>query len=282
MRWWGWTVLCAGAAAVFAVSGLGGPLSSLAAAVFLVAVPGLALAQRSVQAAELQGHRTAAYASSAVALVVMALWAWWVWPETARGLWDWLSWSEAGRGPGVWFTWSDQEHGQGGWPAWPRSVPGLLGAAVILTAGGLAICYGFRALGDRRGWEETEVVRAFIPATSGERDLFTILSITAGVCEEIVYRGFLPLFLMPWFGDRYLLAALPVTAVFGILHAYQSAHGMVRTAAMGLILAVGVAWTGSLLPSILAHGALNLLIGLVLADSLLEPAKRKEKRPKWR
>ena len=282
MRWWGWAVLCAGAAVVFAVSGLGGPLSSLAAAVFLVALPGLALAQRSVQATELQSHRTAAYASSAVALVVMALWAWWVWPETGRGLWDWLSWPDAGRGPWGWLKWPDQEGSREGWPVWPRSAFGLFGAATILTAAGVAICYGFRALGDRRGWEETEVVRAIIPATSGERDLFTILSITAGVCEEIVYRGFLPLFLMPWFGDRYLLAVLPVTAVFGILHAYQSAHGMVRTAAMGLVLAAGVAWTGSLLPSILAHAALNLLIGLVLADSLLEPGERKERRPRWR
>ena len=55
-----------------------------------------------------------------------------------------------------------------------------------------------------------------------------------------------------------------------MLHAYQGTHGMVRAAATGLVLAAGVAWTDSLLPSILAHAALNLLIGLVLADSLLE------------
>ena len=251
-----WVLLCAATAAAFTLSGLGGPLSSLAAAVFLVALPGIALAQQSAQAAELQAHRAAAYASSAVALVVMALWAWWAWPAGALGMADWL--------------------------AWRGSALGLLGASALLTAGGLALCYGFRALGNRCDWEETEVVRAVIPATSGERDLFTILSVTAGICEEIVYRGFLPLFLMPWFGDRYLLAALPATAVFGILHAYQNAHGMVRTAAMGLVLAAGVAWTGSLLPSILAHAALNLLIGLVLADSLLGGKERKGKGPKWR
>ena len=41
MRWGGWVVLCAATAAVFALSGLGGPLASLAAAVFLVALPGV-------------------------------------------------------------------------------------------------------------------------------------------------------------------------------------------------------------------------------------------------
>ena len=57
---------------------------------------------------------------------------------------------------------------------------------------------------------------------------------------------------------------------------------MVRTAALGLFLAAGVAWTGSLLPSILAHAALNVLIGLLLADSLLGRKKGKGKEPKWR
>lgn len=246
-RWW-WAVLCVGTAVVFALTGLGGLFSSLVAALLLVALPGVALAQRSVQAEELRAHRSATYASSAAGLVAMALCAGWLWPAEARGVADWL--------------------------AWRGSAPGLLGVFALLTACGIALCYGFRALAKRRGWEETAMVRAIIPATSGERNLFTILSITAGITEEIVFRGFLPFFLMPWFGGRYLLAALPTTAVFGILHAYQGAHGMVRTGALGLVLAAGVAWTGSLLPSILAHAALNLLIGLVLADSLLGKTKQ--------
>ena len=266
---WAWVVLCAGTAAVFVFSGLGGPFASLAAAVFLVALPGVALAQRSVQALELRDHRALAYASSAVALVAMALWAWWAWPAAGGELRAWLAWPGAGLGAGDWFGLPEAGRSPAGRLGWRGSAAGLIGATVLLTAGGLTICFAFRALGHRYGWEETEVVRAILPVTPAERNLFTILSIAAGVCEEIVYRGFLPLFLMPWCGDRYLLAALPATAVFGILHAYQSAHGMVRTAAMGLILAAGVAWTGSLLPSILAHAALNLLIGLMLADSLL-------------
>jgi membrane protease YdiL (CAAX protease family) len=42
---------------------------------------------------------------------------------------------------------------------------------------------------------------------------------------------------------------------------------------MGGILAAGVVWTGSLWPSIFAHAALDLILGLVLAKSLLgEPS----------
>ena len=237
-----WVVLCVGLAAVFVASGLGGPLPSLLAGAFLVLLPGIALAQRSLPVEELRAHRSAAYASSVLGLGLMALAALWAWPEMGRGIGEWLD--------------------------WPGSPAALLGTSALLTTGGLSLSYAFRGLGARLGWRETDLVRAIMPVTPGEKGVFVLLSTAAGTCEEIVFRGFVPLFLMPWFGG-YLLAALPTCAVFGILHAYQGAHGMVRTAAMGLVLAGGVAWTGSLLPSILAHAALNVLIGLVLADSLL-------------
>ena len=240
---WAWALLCAGAVALFVATGLGGPLSSIAATVFLVALPALALAQGTVSAQEIAAHRVSVYASSAVVLALLAALAWWAWPSDGGGVREWL--------------------------AWPGSILGLLGAVASLTAAGIVIFYGFRALGARRGWQEPELVRAVIPASSRERGAFAALSIAAGVCEEIVYRGYAPIFLMPWCWDRYLLAALPVSAFFGILHAYQGTHGMVRAGATGMVLAVGVAWTGSLLPSILAHAAINLLIGLVLADSIL-------------
>lgn len=249
MRWWGWLLLGGAAAAVFRGTGLGGPLESVAAGAFLVLLPGVALAQRAVPAKELSAHRLGAYASSILALGLIALLAVWAWPE---------AWAQPGNG------------GEGGrvWLGWRGSLPGLCGVAALLTAGGLAISYAFRELGTRFGWQETAVVRAVIPVKRGEKALFVLLSLAAGACEEIVFRGFVPLFILPWFG-HYMLAALPASLVFGILHAYQGVHGMARTGLMGLLLAGGVAWTGSLLPSMLAHAALNLLIGLVLGDSLL-------------
>lgn len=234
-------VLTAAMVAVFIGTGLGRPLPSLAAGVLCVLLPGVSLAQRTLPADELRAHRMGAYASSILALGLIALLALWVWPET-----------EVSDG---WFGW----HGPG---------IGLAGAAALLTAGGLAISYGFRALGARFGWEETALVHAVMPVTRGEKVLFAALSLAAGACEEIVFRGFAPLFVLPWFG-HYMLAAVPISLIFGILHAYQGVHGMVRTGLTGLLLAAGAAWTGSLLPSMLAHAALNLLIGLALGDSLL-------------
>lgn len=248
MRWWGWVVLCAAVAAAFAGAGLGGPVASTAAAVFVVLLPGLALAQRALPVEELRAHRIGAYLSSILALALIALIALWVWPESSAQ-------PEFGGIGGAWFGWSG-------------SAVGLVTASAALTAGGLAISYCFRGLGAWFGWKETALVHAVMPVTRGEKWLFVLLSLAAGVCEEIVFRGFLPLFVQPWFG-HYMLAALPVCVVFGILHAYQGAHGIVRTTLLGLLLAAGAGWTGSLLPAMAAHTALNLLIGLVLGDSLL-------------
>ena len=249
VRWWAWVVLSAAVAAVFVGTGLGGPLASAVAALFLVLLPGIALAQHGVPLDDLGDHRPGVYVTTILALGLIALAALWAWPEA-------LVRPDGGKaGGGDWFGWS----GTG---------IGLAGAAASLTAVGLAVSYAFRALGARLGWKETALVHAAMPVTRGEKWLFVVLCVAAGVCEEIVFRGFLPLFVLPWFGD-YMLAALPVSLVFGILHAYQGAHGVARTALLGLLLAAGASMTGSLLPSMLAHAALNLLIGLVLRDSLL-------------
>ena len=229
-------------AAAFVLAGLGGVAASIVAAVWLVLVPVVALLQRIPPLDEVRAHRTGFYAASIVFLAAAGLPTLAVAPELRQA-------------SGLLRT----------WPSPPGT---LLLPAILLTAGGLGVVYAFRGLAARFGWRETGVVRAIMPVTGREKGVFALLSLAAGVFEELVFRGFLPLFLAPWAGS-YLAGALPVAVVFGFLHAYQGSHGIARTAVMGGILALGVAWTGSLWPSIFAHAALDLVLGLVLAKSLL-------------
>ena len=229
-------------AAIFVLTGIGGIVTSLVAAVWLVLVPVVALVQQPPPLDEIRAHRAGFYAASIVFLAVAGLLTLAVAPEL--------------------------RHASGLLRAWPSSPGAMLLPAALLTAGGLLIVYAFRGLSARFGWHETGVVRAIMPVTGREKGVFALLSLAAGVFEELVFRGFLPLFLMPWTGS-YLGGALPVAVVFGFLHAYQGRHGIARTALMGGILAVGVVWTGSLWPSIFAHAALDLMLGLVLAKSIL-------------
>lgn len=229
-------------AVVFVASGLGHPVISTVAAALLVLLPVFALVQQPPSMSELRAHRLGFYTAS-IALLGVALLV-------------------------TLAVVSAFSHADGlrlGWPAAPRT---LLGPAALLTVAGLVVAYAFRGLSELFGWRETGVVHAIMPATRREKSLFALLAATAGLSEEVVFRGFLPAFLMP-LSASYLLGALPVAVVFGFLHAYQGPHGIVRTAVIGAVLAVGVAWTGSLWPSIFAHAALDLLFGLVLTKSLL-------------
>jgi membrane protease YdiL (CAAX protease family) len=66
------------------------------------------------------------------------------------------------------------------------------------------------------------------------------------------------------------MAAVLSSLVFGILHAYQGWLGIVRTALLGMILAASFVVSGSLWPAIIAHALLDVLVGLVFAETLMK------------
>lgn len=100
---------------------------------------------------------------------------------------------------------------------------------------------------------------AMLPRTPVERRLFGIVSVTAGVCEELAYRGFL---------TAVIAALLPVAPVwvcallgavaFGFAHLYQGAIGLVSTLLIGLVLAGLYVVSGSLLAPVVVHALIDL------------------------
>jgi len=93
------------------------------------------------------------------------------------------------------------------------------------------------------------------PETAGERSVFWLASITAGVCEEIIYRGFLMSLVATWTG---LIAAVIISSiVFGYGHIYLGIAQVPRTAIAGLVLALVVVGSGSLLPAMVIHAAID-------------------------
>ena len=106
----------------------------------------------------------------------------------------------------------------------------------------------------------------FLPRTRRHLRHFTGLSVTAGVVEEIVYRGFVIWYLgsfMP------LWAAVVVSSVFfGLGHSYQGLPGVLRTGAVGLVLAVFYIVTGSIWLPIIAHALFDMLQGRMVFELL--------------
>lgn len=103
---------------------------------------------------------------------------------------------------------------------------------------------------------------------------FVGVSITAGIVEEILYRGF-----VFW----YLAHFMPIWAVivvssvaFGLAHSYQGVGGMIRVAMIGLAFGAFYVLTGSIWLAMLAHAVFDILQGAMLVeilrkDDTLEP-----------
>ena len=94
---------------------------------------------------------------------------------------------------------------------------------------------------------------ALVPTTARERLLWVAVAVSAGICEEIVFRGWL---LSTLHGSlRFEGAALILAAavLFGLAHSYQGITGMVLTALAGLLFCGLYVATGSLVWPILLH-----------------------------
>ncbi len=113
----------------------------------------------------------------------------------------------------------------------------------------------------------TELLDAVIPRTRHEKSVFAGLSVTAGICEELVFRGFLIRTLLDASGSV-ALAGLLSTVVFGWMHTYQGVKGAAGAGVLGAILLVPVLVTGSILPSMAAHAAIDIFAGIVFAPKL--------------
>jgi membrane protease YdiL (CAAX protease family) len=116
----------------------------------------------------------------------------------------------------------------------------------------------FWALG---GWSSS--TGFLLPATRWESGLWILVSVAAGICEELVYRGYLQRQLWA------LTKSLPVgivlqSLVFGVGHIYQGWKPALVTAIYGLLLGLVAAWRRSVIPGAIAHAIVDIVNGLKL------------------
>jgi membrane protease YdiL (CAAX protease family) len=123
----------------------------------------------------------------------------------------------------------------------------------------------------RRYPEAREAIRAqigslrpLLPHTRREEREFAALSVTAGVCEEVVYRGYL----MAYFAGLGVVPAIVLsTLAFGLAHAYMGRVAATRAGLIGLVVA-GLYWlTGSLWAPMLLHATADVTSGLMAREA---------------
>lgn len=160
-----------------------------------------------------------------------------------------------------------QEMGLGSQPLARIVLAGVLGAILI---GGLQ-WLNLRRIGRMEG-EAPELLRKLanrlLPVSLVEYMPYSALAITAGVCEEFIYRGF-GIAAFSKAGLPLWLVVILSSILFGLAHAYQGRGGIVSTGIFGVLLGIGRLWFGSLVPVMMWHAGLDLAAGIAAPKYLL-------------
>jgi membrane protease YdiL (CAAX protease family) len=101
-----------------------------------------------------------------------------------------------------------------------------------------------------------------LPRGGAEIALWIALSITAGICEETVFRGYLQLQFMALTKSAPAGILLSAT-VFGAAHAYQGFRRVILVALYGVMFGILAYWRGSVRPGMIAHAWHDSFLGVL-------------------
>jgi CAAX protease family protein len=102
-----------------------------------------------------------------------------------------------------------------------------------------------------------------IPATNLELLVWCCVSATAGICEEIIFRGYLQRQFAAV--TRSMFAGVLISAVvFGAAHGYEGGPRMLLIGVYGLMFGLLAWWRKSLRPGMIAHAWHDAISGAVL------------------
>lgn len=109
---------------------------------------------------------------------------------------------------------------------------------------------------------EGSAARVILPLTRAEMLIWVALSVTAGICEEALYRGYLQKQFIAI--TRSVPAGILLSAVlFGMAHAYQGLGQALQIAVLGAMGGVLAYWCKSVRPGMIAHALQDVLGGLM-------------------
>src|SRR5712691_2979135 len=138
-------------------------------------------------------------------------------------------------------------------------VASIVGAAAIAALQWLNLRRVGRIPAEARGSLQA-IAERILPQSTVELLPYLALAITAGLCEEFLYRGFVMAVLVQ-VGFQAWAVVLLSSVLFGLAHSYQGRSGILMTLFVGLILGTSRIAYGSLVPAIFWHGAVDIVAG---------------------
>lgn len=176
-----------------------------------------------------------------------------------------IQWSLTAVAAALWIVLRRPWRELGVLPFWTAGLIGVLfGLAVVVV-----VVWRQSARGgpDEAGAEalrrQTAKLERMLPRSRRELNRFYGLAITAGICEEVLYRGY-----MIWYLQRLGLSLIPAglaaSLIFGFGHLYQGLRGVILTTLVGAFLTGVYLLSGSLLAGILIHALMDMHSGRML------------------
>jgi len=114
-----------------------------------------------------------------------------------------------------------------------------------------------------RASEIKENLGFIVPQGAAEIAAYIALTLSAGFCEELIYRGYFQQQFRAWTNNLWL-AVVAQGILFGASHGYQGWRSMAVIAIFGCAFGILAAWRKNLRPGMMAHAWQDLFTGLVL------------------
>ena len=130
---------------------------------------------------------------------------------------------------------------------------------VVLAIGLWAIWFLIQRTWDRLfGSGHAASIRSLLPEQPIELVLWVLLSISAGFCEEVIFRAYFQkqfeaLTLSVW------IALFLQAGLFGISHGYQGVAAALKISIFGVLFGLCAWWRKSIRPGIIAHALTDIL-----------------------
>jgi uncharacterized protein len=133
-----------------------------------------------------------------------------------------------------------------------------VGIAILFLIATIA----FTSIAGSHGSAGDQATQFLLPQGRTEIALWVLLSITAGICEEAVYRGYLQKQFIAL--TRSVPAGIILSALaFGLAHSYQGFARATMIGAMGAMAGVLAYWCKSVRPGMIAHALQDVLGGFI-------------------
>jgi membrane protease YdiL (CAAX protease family) len=105
-------------------------------------------------------------------------------------------------------------------------------------------------------------LKIFLPNNKPEFMVFILIAFTAGICEELLYRGWLQNLLAYGTGSAWIGLVMGAV-IFGFGHSYQGKIGIVQTGIYGLLFGGVFIFTKSLVAGQVLHVIIDSVNGIV-------------------